>query len=153
MTGFRKKKVPRIISLDPGGTTGVASLYYTKDSVKLVSVSQVPGGLDGFLDWAEKNPPTSYDVVVCEGFTLRPGIHGADLTPTYIIGALTALCRNKTEVVIQKPSQKALCDDDRLKIMGMYKSGQPHSNDAVRHGIIYLRNEKHLPTLKLGWSE
>ncbi len=145
--------MPRILSLDPGGTTGVASLYYTPDQLKLVSVSQVPGGLDGFLEWARPEMLNSYDIIVCEDFTLRPGIHGADLTPTYIIGALTALTRNGTGIVLQAPSQKSLCDDDRLKVMRMHTPGQPHGNDAVRHGIIYLRNIRHTPTLLKGWPK
>jgi hypothetical protein len=145
--------MPRILSLDPGGTTGVASLYYANDFIKLMSVTQVPGSLDGFLEWVSGQRLESFDVVVCEDFSLRSGVHAPDLSPVYIIGALTSLCKGKVELVLQMPSQKSLCDDKRLKVMGMHTPGQPHGNDAVRHGIIYLRNKKHIPTLKLGWSD
>jgi hypothetical protein len=145
--------MPRILSLDPGGTTGIANIYYANNAVKLFSVKQVPGGLEGFLEWVSEQKLSSFDVVVCEDFSLRTGIHSPDLSPVYIIGALSALCRGKVELVLQMPSQKSLCDDPRLKSMGMHTPGQPHGNDAVRHGIIYLRNKRHMPTLKLGWKD
>lgn len=139
----------KILSLDPGGTTGVAFLSFDETSVELEKVEQVKGGLEGFIAWyLELDTPI--DIIVCESFTLRPGVHGADLSPTYVIGALEALARGK-EIVYQEPKLKPLCDDTRLKKMAFFQTGLRHANDAVRHGIIYLRNKKHMPTLEKGW--
>jgi hypothetical protein len=138
-----------ILSLDPGGTTGVAFFSFDEASVELNKVEQVKDGLEGFIAWyLELDTPV--DVIVCESFTLRPGVHGVNLSPTYIIGALEALSRGKV-IVYQEAKLKPLCDDARLKKMGLFQSGLGHANDAVRHGIIYLRNKKHAPTLEKGW--
>jgi hypothetical protein len=144
-----------MLSLDPGGTTGAALVqYFENEEPELKWARQIPNGLQGFLDfhWDEL---LSYDIdeIVCENFTLREGVYGADLSPVYVIGALEALYeRGRTPITYQPPSSKPLCDDDRLKRIGMHSKGRPHANDAVRHAIIYLRNKLHKPTLRLGWS-
>lgn len=143
-------RVTRILSLDPGGTTGLAVIDFDDESITLVEATQVKGDLRGFLQW-QAGFDSPIDVIVCESFTLRPGIHGVNLSPTYIIGALEALYQSY-DIVYQEPKLKPLCDDDRLKKIGIHQSAMPHANDAIRHGIIYLRNKKHLPTLKSGWQ-
>jgi hypothetical protein len=140
----------RILSLDPGGTTGITVLEFDTKEVRILEATQVKGDLSGFLAWQEKFD-TPIDIIVCESFTLRPGIHGANLSPTYIMGALEALYKD-FDIIYQEPKLKPLCDDQRLKKMGLYRSGQPHANDATRHGIIYLRNNRHMPTLLKGWK-
>lgn len=144
----------RILSLDPGGTTGIAIFDYTEDTEPvMVMNAQVGGSLEGFILWYIENKPTyKWDMIVCEDFTLRLNVKFPDLSPVYIIGALTALEWGTMQIVYQQPSMKSLCDDTRLKKMGLYTPAFGHANDAVRHAIIYLRNKKHMPTLKLGWA-
>lgn len=142
----------RILSLDPGGTTGVA--VFETDAInppQLVLAEQVQDGLQGFIAWAKQNSNLDVDLVVCESFTLRIGVKFPDLSPVYIIGALEAIFSG--EIVYQAPLQKPLCDDKRLKLGGIYQVGKPHANDAIRHGIIYLRNKRHLPTLIKFWPQ
>lgn len=142
-----------ILSLDPGGTTGYAIFHVEKhEEPELLRQGQIAGGLNGFLDFHwDVLEDIDFDVIVCESFTLREGVYGANLDPVYIIGALEALYPT-TEIVYQSPALKKLCEDDRLKTMGLHVPGKPHRNDAVRHLVVYLRNKKHLPTLKLGWA-
>lgn len=143
----------KLLSLDPGGTTGYAIVDYTDSDFKVEYSGQIKGGLAGFLEQdAEMLELHYFDLIVCESFTLREGIYGADLSPVYIIGALEALYQEK-KIVYQEPKLKPLCDDARLKRMGLYEAGKPHRNDAVRHAVIYLRNNKHMPTLVAGWKE
>lgn len=142
----------KILTLDPGGTTGVAYFETTEKSIDIIWRKQIANGLSGFLDfhWDELED-LDIDIIVCENFVLRYGVAGADITPAYIIGALEALYP-VTDIVYQSPSVKPLCDDDRLKRMDLYEKARPHANDAVRHGIIYLRNHAHMPTLSKGWD-
>jgi hypothetical protein len=139
-----------ILSIDPGGTTGITLLRADEKSISIIETIQVKDDLNGFIAW-QKDFDTPIDVIVCESFTLRPGIHGANLSPTYIIGALEALYQG-FDIVYQEPKLKPLCDDQRLKKMGFYTVGQQHVNDSTRHGIIYLRNKRHMPTLLKGWT-
>lgn len=147
------KIMVKILSIDPGGTTGVSIISYEENIEPVIQYfEQIPGGLKGFVDWYKGAQEfLRWDVIVCESFTLRQSVKFPDLSPVYIIGALEALWW-PNDIILQSPSQKHLCDDGRLKIMGMHKPGKGHANDAIRHGIIYLRNKKHLPTLKLGWT-
>lgn len=143
----------RLLSLDPGGTTGVAYSEYSDDGYELLWHKQVSGSLKGFLDFHwDQLEDIWIDKIVCESFTLREGVHGADLSPVYIIGALEALYPT-TEIIYQEPKLKPLCDDARLKKMGLHTPGRGHAMDAVRHAVIYLRNKKHIPTLRKGWLD
>ncbi len=142
----------RILSLDPGGKTGAAVIDFDEKDIKLIYFAEIVDGLNGFISWYKLVQPSyNWDFVVCEDFTLRPSVRFPDLSPVYIIGALTAL-QGPENIIFQQPHQKPLCDDSRLKIMGFHKPGLGHANDAIRHGIVYLRNQKHVPTLMKGWA-
>ena len=141
-----------LLTLDPGGTTGYTVMIVSDDTeVEVVRQGQIKDGLKGFLDFHwDVLEDIKIDKIVCESFSLREGIYGADLTPVSIIGALEALYPT-TEIIYQEPKLKPLCDDERLKRLSLHIPGKPHMMDAVRHGIIYLRNNKHKPTLEAGW--
>ncbi len=143
-----------ILSLDPGGTTGYVVIEVDDVTFpEVVRRGQIVGGLEGFLGFHwDVLEDIKIDAIVCESFTLREGIYGADLSPVYIIGALEALYPT-VPIKYQEPKLKPLCDDGRLKKLGLYIPGKPHSNDAMRHAIIALRNTKHTPTLSAGWKE
>lgn len=143
----------KFLSLDPGGTTGYALFDYDDDSDAVVTESgQISDGLKGFMKWYGAFTFDAFDFVVCESFTLRTGVKFPDLSPVYIIGALEAYedALGK-KVIYQPPTSKPLCDDYTLKKLGIYTPGQGHANDALRHGIIYLRNKRHMPTLRKAW--
>lgn len=140
----------RLLSLDPGGTTGYAVMEYTSEDVRLVESGQISDGLEGFIsEWREGQ---RYDAIVCEDFILRPSVKFPDLSPVYIIGALEVLAR-AYQITYQPPSSKPMCTDTVLKRLKMYQVGKPHANDAIRHAIIYLRKRKHMPTLLAGWPK
>lgn len=143
-----------MLGIDPGGTTGLALFDYMDNEYELMWKKQVPNSLQGFLDWHwDEGQLLNLDTIVCESFDLRAGIF-PDLSPVYIIGAIEALWpKAVVELAYQKPSQKHLCDDDRLKKMNLHSPGRPHANDAVRHGIIYMRNLKNQQVLKEGWGD
>jgi hypothetical protein len=144
----------RVLSLDPGGTTGYAISTFDDNSPLVIERSgQIKNSLSGFLDFHwDVLESEDIDLIVCENFELREGVYGADLSPVYIIGALEALYP-VIPIWYQAPYQKPLVDDDRLKKLAIYEPGKPHRNDAVRHMVIYLRNTKHTPTLMAGWKE
>jgi hypothetical protein len=153
-TGYNRSNVKKILSIDPGGTTGIAEISYTSVNEPILkSVAQIENGLEGFLAWY-RGRQGSWDHIVCENFVLRPSVKFPDLSPVYIIGALEAFeVFNPVKPFYQSPSIKPLCNDDVLKRINFYSKGKPHSNDATRHGIIYLRSIKHMPTIEMAWPK
>lgn len=142
----------KLISFDPGGTTGVAIVQYSDtEPPRLDSAFQIENGLEGFVYWARQIDWSEFDAIVCESFILRPSVKFPDLSPVYIIGAMEALI--STEIAYQPPSSKPLCPDDLLKRIEFYTRGRPHANDATRHAIIYLRNKRNMPALRFCWPE
>lgn len=146
----------QILSFDPGGTTGYAFIVYQPDTDPImIDSGEIPNGHKGFIKWWREGglEMSVGSTVVCESFTLRPGVPGVNLEPCYVMGALESLTRRQ-DVVYQSPTYKAYCDNDALKRLGMYLVGKQHARDAVRHAIAYLRTvEKHEPTYRLGWPE
>jgi len=144
----------RVLSLDPGGTTGyMIGTVDPNSELNIERSGQIKNSLRGFLDFHwDVLESEDIDLIICEGFELREGVHGADLSPVYIIGALEALYAT-IPIEYQMPYLKPLVDDDRLKKLGLHEPGKPHRNDAVRHAVVFLRNTKHTPTLVAGWKE
>ena len=144
----------RLVSVDPGVTTGVSFITYSDHSVQLEQAFQIQNGRRGFIDFLRGtvlSTHLSVDQFVCEDFILRPGVHGANIEPAFVIGAMEGVLSNQN-IYMQPASQKKLVNDERLKRLEMFSTGWPHANDATRHGIIYLRNNKHMPTLLKGWD-
>ena len=132
--------VRRVLSLDPGGTTGYCNGWiYRGDRLKL------------YVDQAEWSPLALYDVleahcsidssplsIIYEGFSYRnrPRM-GLDLTPVKLIGIIE-LYKERYEPFVEFTMQsaatgKAFYTDDRLKQVGAYKPGKQHGRDATRH--------------------
>ena len=142
----------QILGVDPGGTTGFCVIEYTPESRPVLKEAwEESGGLGGVL--AIRDKIIKHEIVVCESFTLRPGVKMPDLSPVYIIGALEALMPYQDSLVYQQPSAKVLCPDEKLKKIEMYQRGHPHANDAIRHAIIYLVKINHQPTIEWLWDK
>lgn len=136
-----------VLGMDPGGTTGIAMLRYTDDTApELVYLYQQEGGIHGFWNFFGGSQPTDNVDIVSENFTLRQGIHGADVTPLRIEGIQFALWGD--EVTYQEPKMKSLVPDAWLKEQNLWTPGRPHQMDGLRHAFVFLRNEMHEPTLK-----
>lgn len=84
--------------------------------------------------------------IVIEDFILRPGPHGskrAGLSPVRMSCFLLASVREymflPPLIVAQQPSQaKGFLTDERLKALGWWAVGKPHSRDALRHTATYV---------------
>jgi hypothetical protein len=125
----------------------------TKGSVSLNAYYDIPGGAEGFIQWWGTQH-MDYDAedmtIVFEGFTLREGKHGVDLTPRDVIGALKALAsRDGIPWVERAPAgRKKQASDAILKRLGLYLPGEANRNarEAVRHVTAYLKAQKN-PTV------
>jgi len=127
----------RIISFDPGGTTGIAFFDSDLDLIE----SWQSGNVEHHA-WYEavvhENKP---DIVVCENFEWRAH-HGrkVELISREYIGVLkllSILLGFKLE--LQSPATgKAFWTDDKIKRLSLWSTGSPHANDAVRHLLTYI---------------
>lgn len=139
-----------LLSLDPGGLTGWSIWTLGDDKpLKLIECGQTPGGVGGFIDGWRGMLPT-FDLVVSESFRLDGRTPKPDVTPLKIEGALLAL-RDGQPVTFQANTYKSHAPDDLLKRHGLYKKGQPHAVDAIRHAVAWAKTRGHRPTIELLW--
>lgn len=131
----------RILSFDPGGTTGWA-LYDPEVGTGYNQGQMGPQEhheqLYGFLELQH-----TYDLhVVCESFEYRKNEPRRDnivLVSLEYIGVIKLFCaeRNVTLKMQTASYGKAFWSDDNLKKVELYWKGHPHANDAMRHLLAY----------------
>lgn len=140
----------RILSVDPGERTGIALLEVLDDEPpRLIFHDEVYGGVEGFIHWWDTRP--DYDVLIAEDYVPRPGTPQTNSTaPQRVLGFLSPW-----HPVVQNPAGRLKAvSNEVLKRLGLYLPGEPLRNarEAVRHGVIYLKRQRHLPTIRAGWS-
>lgn len=161
----------RLLAIDPGKNTGIALGTFADDQpFELLTRWQVHGGVEGFRQWWKEERP-DYDVLVVEKFVLARNDFQADLTPVFIEGALCMDLEPQEwrKVVWQQRTQKALLTGyppeaktkaqrqrvrfNFLKEFGLHAKGTDNddSNDAITHALVYLKKQRHLPTLREYW--
>lgn len=71
------------------------------------------------------------------------------LSPVRITAALTQLLwQDRIRWCTQSASMaKTTISDDHLKQTNQWLPGQPHANDAIRHGLTYIRRVRQIPEL------
>jgi len=128
----------KVVSLDPGGTTGHATGLIDDGLMTIVS------GQDRFTHrdlWLQLNV-SKPQVLVCESFDYRRSGRGrtpakVDLYPRELIGICNLYVQmiDRCELVMQKPSEgkSGYFNDRKLREDDLYKIARPHANDAVRH--------------------
>lgn len=161
-----------LLSIDPGGNTGVALGFYDAlTPYRLLQRWQVHGGLEGFAHWWESTV-IEWDELVVERFILDPNNQfTADLTPKEIEGYLRGeMGPDDYALIIWQPrTDKAALTGypasantkakrqrvrfDFLKRFGMFKPGTENddSNDAIVHAIVSLKKRRHYPTMMAFW--
>ena len=156
-----------VLSIDPSGDqrghTGISLLAYSDtEAVHELASWAVTGGIEPFRRWYETTVqqrffipvdgyPTPIDTVVVEHFVNRH-IKGADISPLgmeYIVRWLWP------EAVLSPASGKnTAVSDPALKRLGLYEDKSHHHDvrEARRHGVWYVKRQRHLPTLKEAWG-
>jgi len=153
----------RVISLDPGGTTGYTLAY--KDGPHLY-VAPCQAELDhyGIFSLLATTRPNH---VICEDFEYRPGIARPYIVLVSLeyIGVIKLWCKarpplnEETPLFMQKAAQAIgdnnFFNDLRLKRMGLYKRGVPHGLDSMRHFLywFFFKYGSQFNTPKLGMAE
>ncbi len=122
----------KVLALDPGITTGIATLNSSDD----VHADQVKCGHRAFYDFLVGYNP---DLIVFERFVYQRR-DKVELWPVEVIGIIR-LYTEQFEVPLfaQTPSQaKNLWTDDKLKKLELWQPSLGHGMDAVRHLLYHL---------------
>jgi hypothetical protein len=161
--------IKRVLSLDPGGTTGWAAMSY--DSSKPIVLGRPTDG-----DWVvgQLGPhehhlelrellykfPTA--TIVCESFEFRQYRQrdNINLMSREYIGIVKLFgqerggLKSTLPVVFQTAgAAKPFVTDEKLKIMGLWVPGQKHARDALRHMVTYLVRKEHRTELVKSWKD
>ncbi len=135
------KKPPKmLLSFDPGETTGFARFEYGKltwyEQLKTHTVHDACDPLNQLIAPNCKVVVENYQV-----YKWKSEQHIGDTLHTpRLIGCIETLCALQGYRPTKQMAQNAkrFVTDDKLKHWNMYKKGQPHARDAIRHGIFYI---------------
>lgn len=144
-----KQNLPEILPdhstlcFDPGHTTGWAHYKgYTLTKSGEINTNDIgEATIEVELLISEYQP----NIVVIEDYRVykwRAKHHaGSDMLTTRVIGCIETLaliCH--VPDIIKQPAHiaKGFCTDKKLREWGLYKIGEKHARDAIRHGAYYL---------------
>jgi hypothetical protein len=138
----RETLVDKVISVDPGGTTGIA--IYDKETREIETLNLGPE--EHHLDLFNLLTQTRAKTVLCETFEYRrknidEGVAFVIISREYIgvCKVWTKLTRDRSHLIMQTPAQaKAFWTDKNLKDTGFWSGKTPHERDAVRHLMYHL---------------
>lgn len=148
-----------VISFDPGQALGWAvGSYYDDQPYGMDEAGISEHGVRSFrylLDHLQ--PYLNYPhVIVVEKFVPRSNSFIANISPVKVEGAMEFLWGD--EIVWRRAAQKADVKDEILKESGMWRTGSMvdhedgrDANDAIIHGLGYVKTLKHVPTLSHYW--
>lgn len=144
-----KRGRPRhLLAFDPGETTGFARFVnghlMWSEQLKTHTILEAASILDCLI---APNASTTFEVVIenYQVFKWRAKQHVGDTLHTpRLIGAIELLCALRgINLTKQTPQNaKGFSTDAKLKAWDMYRPGQPHARDAIRHGIYYILFQK-----------
>jgi hypothetical protein len=127
----------RIISIDPGGTTGYVVAQVDNEVIDLLEYGQLQEfyGLDRIFQTYKP------DICIVEDFRLFTqkalSLSGQRLPAPQVIGVVRYLCYvHDIKLVYQTPAEKEWATKDKLS---PYRVKGTHAKDALRHLLYYWR--------------
>ena len=136
----------RILAIDPGMMNGWAR-WEDDDLTDYGEMDHEEFATDVFQSLTLLGP---WDAVVCEDYliTIQTLKKTRQLYSLHLIGFFKYLCRiMDIPFILQTPAEaKSFSTNDKLKALGWYfPTPDGHQNDAIRHLMLYLVNEKQIP--------
>ena len=150
----------KIMSVDPGKRTGVALVHFNDTMPAGYDNSwDVPGGLEGWAAWITEHQDLFLYrefFIVYESFTLREGVHGVCTDAPEVIGAVLTWAKDWDVPAVPQPPagrMKAVPNKVLDKFHKFRGNAERNEKEAFRHAVWYLKNAKHLPTIRKGWLD
>ena len=131
-----------LLALDPGETTGYA-VFKEHKLIKSgeIKTKTIETGIVTLQQVLKEHKP---DFVVYEHYRVyqhKAKDHAqSDLHTSQFIGAIKTICLLRGVPYYKQMASvaKGFCTDDKLRDWGLYKRGERHARDAVRHGLYFL---------------
>lgn len=155
----------KVLSVDPGGTTGFAyweSLWPDEEDSADREVFRAWDEPDYFeaIETVRQEILSGCDIVVCESFqismnTLKKSTAGS-LATIRMMGAIEWICHcRNVPFELQSPSDARTFDDkgDKLRLLGWWTKGSDHARSATKHLLLYLVKTKLVDPLRVIQSE
>lgn len=136
----------RLLSLDPGETTGCCLFCADQDEAILAYANQIKTwplevGVLNLAKLIEELKPAKIVFESYQVYEWKADDHSWSQIPTVqIIGCIKTLCIQLNIPYTTQTAQvaKGFCSDAKLKEWGFYQIGLKHARDAIRHGCYYL---------------
>jgi hypothetical protein len=150
----------RIVALDPGGTTGIATYDDVNGQGEEWAIWQLGPEEHHAALWRYLSnsfmPFSGNQVIVCESFEFRQNRQrdNINLMSREYIGVVKLFSETHgIPVVFQTAGAgKGFVSDEKLKIMDMWVPGKKHAMDARRHLIYYMVNKQKRLDLIQSWK-
>lgn len=134
-----------LLSLDPGHTTGFAFWCVENNGPQIVKSGQLRSWHNEELVFDEFHKLLkTTDRVVMESYQVydwKKDEHSFSQVPTIqIIGCIKTLCQLEKKPYYTQTAQvaKQFVTDEKLEKWGMWKVGERHARDSIRHGCYWL---------------
>lgn len=122
----------RVVSLDPGRTTGHA-VGEIEDGLMRVRCGQTEFDHIMLFQQLQLLKP---DMVICEEFEFRNRARkGLDLYPRELLGVCELYCQLEKKPLFRQKAMEGMgfYSNDKLKRDGLYIKAKPHAMDGLRH--------------------
>ena len=131
-----------LLAFDPGHTTGWAAFtgFELKASGQ-INTEDIDLATQAIQELIDEHKPS---IIVLEEYRIyrwRTQHHaGSDLPTARVIGCMETLAYVQHIDLYKQPAQlaKGFCKDAKLRAWGVYKQGEKHARDAIRHGIYFM---------------
>jgi len=142
----RNSFVGKLLSVDPGETTGISILECTTNSTHLIHQEQLTTwpleqGSPNLMKLFQTYLPTFMIFESYHIYRWRLQEHSFSQVPTtQIIGCLKTWAIHFGVKYREQTAQagKGFFTDHRLKTFGLYFEGQPHARDSLKHAAQFL---------------
>lgn len=152
--GFSVGVMARLVCVDPGNETGLAYIDYLDTETPVLTHAEefVLAPYETYERLFEAVGVQDALKVVIEGWDPFGPVYKPD--PNYscqLIGAVKAAAGKwSVEVIERMPYQRVQVSDKMLKDNGFWwPHGKGHARSAIKHGLSYLLDEHHRPTMEL----
>jgi hypothetical protein len=132
----------RLLSLDPGGTTGHATFDGDKTiKVWQVDTNNIPEAFDGLVGIIKEFQPDHLRYEDYRVYEWKSEDHAWSPVHTLRwIGAIQVACHvtDTSNSCLMAANPKKFWTDDKLNLFGLNPKGLRHGRDALRHLLYYL---------------